>query len=82
MVRLQVKLGPKGQVLIPKVLREQFRLYEGQTAVIEETERGVLITTDSGEDILQTLAKIRDKIKLKKEYVYDKKQLDEQYRIR
>jgi len=82
MVRLQVKLGPKGQVLIPKVLRDQFRLYAGQMAVIEETDRGVLITSDKN-DILSELEEIRNSLdqKKSKEYVYDKKQLDKQYRI-
>jgi AbrB family looped-hinge helix DNA binding protein len=78
MVRLQVKLGPKGQVLIPKVLRDQFRLYANQNVIIEETEQGVLIKS-CAESAYDKILKLAAEAKNGKTYVYDKKELEERY---
>ena len=43
MVELRIKVGPKGQILIPKVFRDRYRLEEGDVVVIEPGEEGVLI---------------------------------------
>lgn len=43
MVELRIKVGPKGQILIPKVFRDRYRLKEGDVVVIEPEEEGVLI---------------------------------------
>ena len=40
---LRIKVGPKGQILIPKIFRERYGLKEGGVAVIEPEESGVLI---------------------------------------
>jgi len=42
-VRLRIKVGPKGQIVIPKMFREAYRIKEGGYAVIEPTERGLSI---------------------------------------
>jgi len=36
-------VGPKGQILIPKIFRERYGLKEGGIAVMESEESGVLI---------------------------------------
>ena len=43
MVELKIKVGPKGQILIPKVFRDRYGLKEGEVVVIEPEEEGVLI---------------------------------------
>ncbi len=43
MVELNVILGLKGQVLIPKILREEFGLVPGKEVVLKEAENGLLI---------------------------------------
>ena len=43
MVELRIKVGPKGQILIPKVFRDRYGLKEGHAVVIEPEEDGVLI---------------------------------------
>jgi len=43
MVRLKIRVGPKGQIVIPKVLREAYNIVEGGTVIIEPREDGILI---------------------------------------
>jgi len=43
LVELRIKVGPKGQILIPKIFRDRYALKEGDLVVIEPEERGVLI---------------------------------------
>jgi len=43
MVRLRMKLGPKGQVVIPQIFRKSYGLVPGGDVIIEDTEKGVLI---------------------------------------
>lgn len=40
---LRIKVGPKGQILIPKIFRDRYGLKEGGVAVMEPEESGVLI---------------------------------------
>jgi AbrB family looped-hinge helix DNA binding protein len=43
LVELRIKVGPKGQILIPKIFRDRYGLKEGDAVVIEPEEEGVLI---------------------------------------
>jgi len=43
MVELRLKVGPKGQVLIPKVIRERYGIREGGTVIIELRPEGILL---------------------------------------
>ena len=43
MVELKVKIGPKGQVLIPKVVRERYGIKEGGTVIIELRPEGIML---------------------------------------
>jgi AbrB family looped-hinge helix DNA binding protein len=43
LVELRIKVGPKGQILIPKVFRDRYGLREGDVVMIEPEEDGVLI---------------------------------------
>ncbi len=43
MVKLRIKVGAKGQILIPKILREEYRIKEGGMVIIEPREEGVLV---------------------------------------
>ncbi|MBS3148374.1 AbrB/MazE/SpoVT family DNA-binding domain-containing protein [Candidatus Woesearchaeota archaeon] len=68
MVQLQVKLGLKGQVLIPKILRDEFGLVPGRDVVIKETADGVLISRPQVEDPIAFLEKCAKEIGKKKTY--------------
>jgi len=43
MVELRLKVGDKGQILIPKVLREKYGVKEGSYVIIEPTEEGIIL---------------------------------------
>jgi AbrB family looped-hinge helix DNA binding protein len=43
MVKLRLKMGNKGHILIPKVLRERYGIKEGSSVVIEPIEEGILL---------------------------------------
>ncbi|MEK6825146.1 MAG: AbrB/MazE/SpoVT family DNA-binding domain-containing protein [Nanoarchaeota archaeon] len=57
MVELTVKLGPKGQILIPKILREHYKIFPNQEAIIKDKEEGILITR-SQKDPIEIIEKI------------------------
>ena len=40
---VRTKIGPKGQVTIPKELREKYHLLEGEDVVVMPSAEGVLI---------------------------------------
>lgn len=40
---VEVKVSPKGQVVIPKELREEFGIRPGQKVTVEGTDEGILI---------------------------------------
>ncbi|HLC73665.1 MAG TPA: AbrB/MazE/SpoVT family DNA-binding domain-containing protein [Candidatus Nanoarchaeia archaeon] len=84
MVELKVRLGPKGQVVIPKILREAYGLYSRQEVIITEKDEGVLIKRNS-EDILQTLKEIAKEITIKrngKKLEFNSHSIEEQYEER
>ncbi|RJQ22537.1 AbrB/MazE/SpoVT family DNA-binding domain-containing protein [Candidatus Woesearchaeota archaeon] len=68
MVQLTVKLGPKGQVLIPKLLRDEYKFYPGKDVVIKETPDGILITRPRTEDPIAFLERCAKEIGQKKAY--------------
>lgn len=39
----KVKVSPKGQVVIPKPLRDRFGIKEGEEVQVEESKRGILV---------------------------------------
>lgn len=43
MVQLRLKVGPKGQVLIPKFLRESYGVREGDTVIVEAGPDGIVL---------------------------------------
>ena len=61
MVKLKVKVGPKGQIIIPKPLREAYNIKEGGNVLIEPREEGILIRKIMKEDELFRWLKDRRK---------------------
>ncbi|MAF34763.1 hypothetical protein CMO91_02870 [Candidatus Woesearchaeota archaeon] len=77
MVKLKVRIGPKGQVVIPKPIRDQFKLFPGQQAVWDTTAQGPCILPEI-EDPVEVFEEMAKRIG-RKNFKYDKKRYDEQY---
>lgn len=57
MIKQQMKIGPKGQVVIPKVFREYMGVGPGSTVVFELKKEGILIENPS-ENVVEVFDKI------------------------
>ena len=81
MVQLKVRLGAKGQLVIPKIFRETYKLYPRREVIIEAEDRGVVIKKQD-EDIvgkLKVIAEEAAKRRKGKKFKYDKRAFYEQY---
>ncbi len=64
MVKLRLKVGPKGQIIIPKPLRDAYNIVEGKTILIEPLEEGILIRKAlSKDEFLELIKKRRRNLK-------------------
>lgn len=74
------KLGAKGQVVIPKEIREKLRLNEGATLTFEVSGKTILVTTEpSPEEFVERFLSVKGK-KLRK-LVDWKSDLDDEYKV-
>ena len=83
MVEVKVKLGPKGQVVIPKLFRDEFKLEPGKEVVLKEEKEGVLIKR--GEDTVKAFKKLAEeatKLRKGKKLKFDVHAIHEQYEKR
>ena len=63
-VRLKVKVGPKGQIVIPKMFREAYRIRENGYAIIEPTSEGLLIRgVEEPREIIEWIRRRRERVK-------------------
>ncbi|MFQ6075248.1 MAG: AbrB/MazE/SpoVT family DNA-binding domain-containing protein [Candidatus Bathyarchaeia archaeon] len=60
MVELRLRVSNKGQILIPKILREKYGIDEGGSVRIEPTTEGLLIKGRPSPD--ETMAKIKEHV--------------------
>ena len=61
MVNVEIKVGPKGQILIPKLLRDEFNIMPGDELILKETEHGMLIEKPLTEDPIKKMMEIANK---------------------
>ena len=52
-MRIKVKLGEKGQILIPKIIRESVGLRENRPAILEVKEKKIEIRAFPEEDLVK-----------------------------
>ncbi|MFI5421501.1 MAG: AbrB/MazE/SpoVT family DNA-binding domain-containing protein [Nitrososphaerales archaeon] len=52
-MKIRVRLGPKGQVVIPKVIRESVGLRENSGAILEVKERAIEIRPLESSDLVE-----------------------------
>ncbi len=62
MVRLKVKIGPKGQIIIPKILRKKYGIKENDQVFLEIREDEIAIR--GPRSIEETLEWIRERRKI------------------
>ena len=67
MVRLRLKVGEKGHILIPKLFRERYGIKKGDEIAMEPTEAGILLKgRATREEFLSLLEEHRSKLKAHK----------------
>jgi len=65
-MRMKSKVGPKGQAVIPKEIRDILGIEPGSEVVFEVTEKGVLVRRPANESDVDELASVvprREKLK-------------------
>jgi AbrB family looped-hinge helix DNA binding protein len=77
MVKLRIKVGPKGQILIPKILRKKYGIKENDYVIIEANDENLVIKrAPSINESLSWLREKRKKIKAKQAKLGDLAQVD------
>ena len=67
MVSIRLKVGPKGQIVIPKVFREAYGIKEGGEVIVEPSEKGLVIRGPiKAEELLRKIRGERKKINPKR----------------
>jgi len=72
MIKEEMKIGPKGQVVIPKVLRKAFGLHPGNRVIFTLREDGILLekTRDDSAAVFREIARAGKPVRVKPhEYV-------------
>lgn len=59
LVKLRVKVGPKGQIVIPKIFREAYKIKEGGYAILEPADDKLILR--GMEDPREVLTWIRER---------------------
>lgn len=61
MVRIKVKLGPKGQIVIPKVIRESLGMIKNKYIILEVKEKTIEIRSLPERDLTKKWGEIAKK---------------------
>lgn len=62
MVRLKVKVGPKGQVVIPKAIREKLGIDTGKYLAIDESNGKIILEKSDINELIDWLKRNRKKV--------------------
>ncbi len=84
MTEIKTILGAKGQIVIPKVFRDEFNLAPGKEVILKEVEEGILIKKRT-KDLLQFMEELAEeatKIRGGKEMEFDVHEIYKQYEER
>ena len=81
MVSMTVKVGPKGQIVIPKIIRESLGILENKTVTLDVKDKTVELKMKDSSDILKEW---REKAKVEgvdvsKEWVYGDRLYEEEF---
>jgi AbrB family looped-hinge helix DNA binding protein len=77
MVKLRLKVGPRGQIVIPKVLREKWGIKENDYVLVEVKDKELVITrAPSIEETLEWIKVRRRRLKAKQANLGDLAEVD------
>jgi len=77
MVKLKIKVGPKGQIIIPKIFREAYRIKEGGYVILEPADGKLILRgVEDPKDVLTWIRERRKKIKGKEARLGDLVKVD------
>jgi len=62
MVKLKVRVGPKGQIVIPKIIREKLGIEAGNSLLIDEKEGKIVIEKSDVDELIKWLRSSRKRI--------------------
>ena len=62
MVKLKVRISPKGQVVIPKIIRDKLGIKPGETLLIDEEDGKIVIERYDVEEFLEWVKNTRKKV--------------------
>jgi len=73
MIKQEMKIGPKGQVVIPKLFREEKNIFPGDKVIIELGAEGIIIEKPVGNPvkILRDIAKKGKSVRADSDKDYD-----------
>ena len=63
LIKQKTKVGPKGQIVIPKSIRDGERLYPGTEVFVEWTDEGIKIEPMTHEDPIAVFERIAKSVK-------------------
>ncbi len=74
MIKQRMKIGPKGQVVIPKIFRDNTGIVPGSRVIMEMTKEGILIEKpkESAAEIFERIAKSGKHVKKIDYHGYEK----------
>ncbi|MBI2451499.1 AbrB/MazE/SpoVT family DNA-binding domain-containing protein [Candidatus Pacearchaeota archaeon] len=72
MTKFKIKLGERGQVVIPKIIRESLGMTKNKTIIIEIENKSIKLTTSEKSDILKSWKEIAEKegTNISKKFIY------------
>ncbi len=77
MVKLRLKVGPKGQIVIPKILRERYGIKENDYVLVEVKDEELVITrAPSIEETLEWIKLRRKRLKARQANLGDLAEVD------
>ena len=81
MLKFKTKVGARGQIVIPKVIREHLGIAENKTLLLEVEEKSLRISPARGNDILTSWTEIakREGSNVTKNYTYGDKLYEDMF---
>lgn len=78
MVSIKARVGPKGQIVIPKVLRDEYNISPGDDVIMREDHQAIMI--EKPQDPVEALRELAQRLKIRKRV--DVHAIEEEYEER